>query len=238
MDIEAYARYKQSYTDYIPELFLEYFKNVSWNTFLDLGCGDGSLLKALKSRGLLNGKKVYAVDLSEIRIELVKKIDSNFVCLVRSVENLQGIEDKSIDFLASEQTIEHVDDQGGMVAEMARVLSGGGVIYLSTVFKKWYGWYFYRCNGKWTLDPTHLREYSHDRQLFDIFEKYGFEIIENKKTLISRSIGDFIIKRLKLQHGNAAQNPLVKMLRQFKIPVFGYYNWEVVLKKSISKKHG
>ena len=40
-----------------------------------------------------------------------------------------------------------------------------GSLYLTTVFKGWYAWYFYRCEGRWTVDPTHLREYRSDAEL-------------------------------------------------------------------------
>lgn len=230
MDIKEYSEYMQFYTEEVPELLLKYFHKNKWNSFLDLGCGDGSLLYALDKKGLLNGKLVQAIDLSESRINLIKNINKNFIGFVDDACNIKNIKDNSIDFLVSSQVIEHVGDDNKMVGEIRRILRDDGLVYLSTVFKKWYGWYFYRCEGRWVLDPTHLREYSKDNQLFNIFKKNGFEVIESKKKLVSRSLLDFVLR--KLHAGRYVySNPILRSLRKIRIPVLGYYEWEIMLKK-------
>jgi len=233
MDIEEYSKYIQFYIEETPKLLLEYINKVDWNSLLDLGCGDGSLLYALNKKGYFNGKIVYAVDLSQNRINLVKKINKNFICFVGDACNIKNIKDNSIDFLVSTQLIEHVQNDEMMIKEIKRVLTKNGVIYLSTVFKKWYGWYFYRCNGKWVLDPTHLREYTKNNQLFDIFSKYDFEIIENKKTVTQRPVIDFISKRFGVSRNMFADNYFLGLIKKLNIPIFGYYNWEIVCRKII-----
>lgn len=230
MNIEEYAKYKQFYDQEIPELVSEYLSKNSWKTYLDLGCGDGSLLNALNEEDYFNNKIVYAIDLSENRINLVKKINKNFICFVADACDVKGIEDNSIDFLVSTQLIEHVESDDRMVKEIKRVLKSNATAYVTTVFKKWYGWYFYKCNGKWTLDPTHLREYDKDEQLLGIFEKYGFEIIDNKKTLIKHPLINFILKRIGVDR-KAYNNLFFNFLRKVRIPIFGYYKWEILCKK-------
>ena len=118
-----------------------------------------------------------------------------------------------------------------MIKEVKRMLKTNGIAYISTVFKKWYGWYFYKCNGKWVLDPTHLREYSQDNQLLDFFKENNLEILENKKTLTYRPIVDFVSKRIGLKRYLPVDGKFMKLLRKFAIPVFGYYNWEIVCRK-------
>jgi len=231
MDIEEYSKYKQFYTEEIPELLLRYLTKFSWKTYLDLGCGDGSLLYALNKKGYLNNKVVYAVDLSESRIGLVKKINRNFICLVGDACNIKDIQDNSVDFLVSEMLVEHIGNDDDLIKEIGRVLKRDGIVYLSTIFKKWYGWYFYRCNGRWTADPTHLREYSKDSQLIDIFTKYGFEVVESKKTLAKRSLVDFVLKRTGCDRTIFISHPFLQFIRNFSIPIFGYYNWEIICKK-------
>jgi len=230
MDIEEYSKYRQFYSEDAPELLLKYLNRANWNSFLDLGCGDGSLLYALNKKGYFDGKIVYAIDLSESRINLVKKINKDFICFVGDACNIKNIKDNSIDFLVSTQLIEHVQNDEMMIKEIKRALTENGIIYISTVFKKWYGWYFYRCNGKWVLDPTHLSEYTKDSQLLDIFRQHGFEIIENKKTITQRPVVDFIFKRLGVNRYIFINNPFLKLIRNLKVPIFGYYNWEIVCK--------
>jgi len=231
MDIEEYSKYRQFYNEDIPELLLKYINKNNWNNYLDLGCGDGSLLNALNKKGYLDNKTVYAVDLSENRINLVKKINKNFICLVGDACNIKNIQDGKIDFLVSSQVIEHVKSDGDMVKEIYRLMNKDGVVYISTVFKKWYGWYFYRCNNKWTLDPTHLREYNTDNQLLDIFVKNSFDILENRKVLVKRSIVDFFLKRVGGDRDVFIKYPFLKFIRNLNMPIFGYYNWEIVCKK-------
>ena len=107
----------------------------------------------------------------------------------------------------------------------------GSIIYLSTVFKKWYGWYFYRNNGKWVLDPTHLREYKKDAELFDFVDKNTFEILESRKKLIFFPLMDFFMKRLNIKNREIYNNKFLELIRKIKRPVPGYYNWEIVLHK-------
>lgn len=230
MKLEGYSKRGQFYTGDVPPLLSEFLGQTDWQTCLDLGCGDGALLSALDQRGAFHGKSVYAVDLSETRISEVKKINPDFNCLVADAGNTD-IQDSHIDFLISTQVIEHVSDDHQMVKEMSRLLRDGGLLYLSTVQKKKYGWYFYRCNGKWTLDPTHLREYTEDSQLVDVLQENGFEILVNQKYLDGRPIMDAILRRLHAPR-KIYGHRLFKSLRVIRIPIPGYYQWELVCRKT------
>jgi hypothetical protein len=106
----------------------------------------------------------------------------------------------------------------------------GGTVYLSTVFKKWYGWYFYRCNGKWRLDPTHLREYTADSQLLPLFEKHGFKVVKTHKALFSFPPVDMFLRLLHVKD-HVFNNKFVNLLRKIKVPIIGYYNWEMVFER-------
>ena len=82
-----------------------------------------------------------------------------------------------------------------------------------------------------SLDPTHVREYSSDEQLFNIIDKSKFKILENKKTLQEFPILDFFINRLEIKNRELYRSNFIKIMRKIKIPIIGYYNWEIVLKK-------
>jgi len=230
MDIEKYSQYVQFYTGDIPDRLRLWLNKVNWNNLLDLGCGDGALLFALKQAGLLENKSVYAADLSQQRIKLVRQISSEFNCQVATADNLSHLPDNSIDFLITTQVIEHVPDEGAMIKEINRVLAPGGTVYLTTVFKKWYGWYFYRCQGRWVLDPTHLREYTADEQLIKPLTDNGFRVIENHKHLFWYSCFHFFFRLIRLPR-SWLHSPWLNWLTVFKYPVLGYYNWELILQK-------
>ncbi len=230
MDIEQYARHVHFYSGEVPQLLLDWLGRSQWQSFVDVGCGDGALLWALQQRGLLAGKEVHGVDLSHTRIELARGIDPAFDCQVGSATELAPLADSSIDFLVSTQVIEHVPDDNDMVLAIKRVLRPGGTVYLSTVHKKWYGWYFYRCNGRWVLDPTHLREYTEDSQLLDKFEAAGFRVLENRKRMFRFPLVDFFMRRLGASR-NASQGRVAAALRSLRVPIIGYYNWEMILRQ-------
>lgn len=229
MNIEEYAKVApQYYTDEVPEILVFLLKNNKIQKLLDCGCGDGSLLYALKKRKLLRGVGVTGIDLSTNRISLVKRIDSKFVAKVDSAETLKTVSDNSIDLMVTTQVIEHVDDKK-MTFSIHRVVKKGGIIYLSTVFKKWYGWYFYRHNGRWVLDPTHLREYTSDSQLLKLVVN-KFYLVINKKTLQWFPIVDFILKRIG-PPTRSRDNLFWEVVRSIRVPILGYYLWEIVLIK-------
>jgi len=232
MDLDEYSKKTHFYSDEIPEMLLECLQKNEWNSYLDLGCGDGSILYALNRLNMLNNKTVYAVDISPIRIQNAKTINNNFKCFVSDVCDLKIIEDNSIDVIVSTQVIEHVSNEKIMLKEINRVLKKGGLVYLSTVFKKKYGWYFYRCNGKWVLDPTHLREYTEDDQLLKLLRNNNFNICYSSKHLIYMPVIDFIIRKLGANVNIFNKSRFLRLFRKARIPIPGYYHWEIIFFKN------
>lgn len=229
MNIEKYARIApQYYTGEIPKPLSQLLEANNFANILDCGCGDGSLLFALLKTGLLKKSRVFAIDLSKSRIALIKKISPKFHASVDSAETLTTVGSESIDLLITTQVIEHVNDRK-MAKTMKRVLKKGGVIYLSTVYKRWYGWFFYKNDIGWVIDPTHLREYSQDSQLLKILDK-DFYIVRNDKTLQWFPVIDFVVKRIGLVI-KQRDSLLWQALRAIRVPILGYYNWELVLIK-------
>lgn len=231
MDIENYAKNGvQYYFNDIPDLLKPLLDKENIKNILDVGCGDGSLIYALKENDYLKSKKIVAIDLSKSRVNLVKNIDKRIIANVDSAETLETIKDKSIDLLISTQVIEHVDDKK-MLKSICRVLNKDGIAYITTVYKKWYGWYFYRCNGRWVLDPTHLREYTQDSQLFDLMDKNEFRVIENKKELLYFPILHVLLKLFQISDRTIYNNKFLHAVKNIKVPIFGYYNWSLVIAK-------
>lgn len=232
MELSKYSKkYIHYYTGEVPVLVEKILDKCNIKSIADLGCGDGPILDGLFRKGYLgNLEKVIAVDISKERVDNARKISDKILCFVGDVSNLAMIDTQSIDFAISSQVIEHVPNDEQFIKEVYRILSKNGLFYLSTVFKKWYGWYFYRSKGKWLLDPTHVREYTNEAQLLNIIKKYDFEILKNKETLHWFSITDFVFKRIGLKQ-NVYNNAIANLLRIIKVPVFGYYNWELVVQK-------
>jgi len=229
-----YTKYIQYYSDFVPRILVELTKKQAVRSLLDLGCGDGAILFALKKQNLLKGKRVFAIDISRERIAKTQKIDKNFQCFVADACDLGGVIKKnSLDLVISSQVIEHVKDPERLIYQAKQILKSGGYFYLSTAFKKRYGWFFYKNDKKeWVLDPTHLREYRHDDELIPLLEKAEFRLIHNQKILWKFPIADFFLKRLGFKSDIYQKNRALKMLRLIKIPILGYYYWELVFRKN------
>jgi len=231
-ELDRYSkRHIHYYTEEIPALIEEIFKNNKIKNVGDLGSGDGAILYALLKKGYLEDiQSIVAVDISNERISRVKEISGKIRAIAVDICDLHMIDSMTLDLVMSSQVIEHVQDEKRLLDEAYRVLRPNGFLYLSTVYKRWYGWYFYRCRGRWVLDPTHLREYQSENQLLDLFKGYNFKLLENSMKLQWFPVTDFVFKRIGMGR-QVYNNKTARLLRNIKIPIFGYYNWELVFKK-------
>jgi ubiquinone/menaquinone biosynthesis C-methylase UbiE len=127
----------------------------------DFGCGDGPFFSILQRMGYISrAKPAYAVDLQEERLLRVSERVPFVTTVIASAEAVPSIPDGSLDFVISTMVMEHVVDEREYLDEMRRVLATGGRIYLTTVFKRKWAWYFRRRRGQSVLDVSHLREYT------------------------------------------------------------------------------
>jgi len=233
--LENYSKRLHYFVDYIPPMLDSILKTRAFDSLIDVGCGDGTLLNSMKNAGYFERKAdITAVDISSDRLERVRGIDLSIRCFVNSAEDLDGVRDRRFDIVISTQVIEHVDDSK-MMRQLSEILAPDGVIYLSTVFKKWYGWYFCRCNGRWVLDPTHLREYTDDRQLTRIIEENGLEVVESAKVPMRFPVTDLALRLLPGDHLVYSRHKTLSALRRFLLPIPGYYIWELVLRKKTGR---
>ena len=229
LDLNEYSKRKHFYVDEIPSILSTVLAEKKWQIGADLGCGDGALISAMHHQGYLENKLFYAVDASDSRMDLVRELSPNINCIVGDACDTK-MEDGCIDLLMSTQVIEHVSNDQDMVKEMYRLLKDDGILYLTTIIKRRWAWYFYRCNGKWTLDPTHVREYNEEHELLDILSAHGFDVSINQKTLESRPILDAVFRRIHASR-DVYKTPFLKPLRKIRIPIPGYYQWELVCQK-------
>ena len=223
------------YDENLPNLLEEIIPNKEFN-ILDLGCGDGRIFYALHKKGLLkNANKIRGVDLSKERCKQAKKILPKIKTICSDACNVKELENNSFDIIISNQVIEHMPNDNLLLKEIRRLLKKDGKLYLSTVLKKWYGIYIYRNNGKFVLDPTHIREYKSPQEIEYLFKKNSLKILKLNIKQTYFPVLDLFIRILnKLNIVKDVRNVYLKNsflnnIRDiFKIPIIGYKSIEVI----------
>ena len=158
-----FARYSRTHRHFRSERLPPLLARVaSPGVIADIGAGDGSVLYALSRHGRL-GAKSYAIDASPERVAAAVEAAPDVVGVVADATSLP-LEDKSVDGVICSQVIEHVPDSPHVVGEIARILRPGGWWYVGSVLRGPHSWWIYRRDGRWLLDPTHVREYSSEEE--------------------------------------------------------------------------
>jgi len=237
---KKYSKYHIHFVDLeVPKLLGKLLKSFDKSfSIVDLGCGDGKILWALYNKGLFkNARRIVGVDISEERINRLKEFSPFAEGFVSDVQDLKMISEESFDIAISSQVIEHVPDDSKMLKEVYRILKPDGHFYVSTVIKKWYGFWIYWNNG-FRLDPTHVREYGSEQEFLDLLKENGFEIIEHKTEKVKYPVMDLIVRifikanLIKPSPDFYQKHKLLRKLRKIKMPVMGYRTIEAIVKKS------
>lgn len=208
-------------------------------SIVDLGCGDGRLIYALYEKGLLEDVgEIVGVDISENRIERLKKELPFVKGIVSDAVNVKELLESSFDFVICSQLIEHVENDDMLILEIKRLLKARGLAYISSVIKKWYGVYFYFKDGSFRLDPTHVREYSSVDEFVGLMATKGFEVINVEIHQVMFPLFD-LITRLFLKIGLIEPNvrfyqqrKILRETRRLRVPVVGYGIIEVLARQS------
>lgn len=237
MDIEDYALAHHHFwaddfgNQNLEILIHKYFPE----KMIDIGCGDGAFLYALKTRGFLERiKEVWATDLSSHRLVEIKKISSEIHTVQDDAQELSNIPKFYFDLVISTQVIEHVKDDLKMLESIRNICKSGGVVFIETIFKKPNAWYFNKnAYGESVLDPTHEREYQDENELFEKIKKADLYLLSSTKEPLKFPLLDFFVRRIRFLNnpGLFEQYPFLKWMRRIKIPILGYYKWSLVLLK-------
>lgn len=207
-------------------------------TLLDLGCGDGRLIFALYEKRLLeNTEEIVGVDISEDRIERLKSNLPFVKGVISDALDIKQLPDSSFDFVICAQLIEHMENDRALVLEIKRLLKIGGFAYISSVIKKWWGFYIYFKEGSFKLDPTHVREYSSEQEFIDVTAGEGFAMITAETYPVTFPLLDLIV-RLSIKIGLAEpdvgfyqKHKSLSEMRELRLPVIGYEIVEALVRK-------
>ena len=96
---------------------------------LDVGCGDGFFLQAIKAQG--NGRsRLAGIEVSPEAVQVALR--RGFECVVGSADEPLPFPDESFDLVFAGEVIEHLVDPDMMLAEVRRVLDRNGWLLLTT----------------------------------------------------------------------------------------------------------
>jgi len=195
VDYERYARERPIFWGEVeyPAIFSDAIAGVA-GTYVDIGAGDGGQIRSALDQGLLsNFSRIVAIDISSERIARMRPLLPEVEGFVGDAQALP-LPDGSVDFAYSSQVIEHVPDDLAMAREIRRVLAPGGVAVVGSALRLRGAWYFYRCNGRWVLDPTHVREYESVEQYGAVFARAGLNVEKAAVYPILYSISDLMLR--------------------------------------------
>jgi SAM-dependent methyltransferase len=182
----------------------------SGGKLVEVGSGDGAKLRTLLDSGAASQfSEVVATDISDVRVRRLRALLPEASALVADALNLP-FESDSIDFVLSDQVIEHVPDDVAMAREIYRVLRPGG------------------------------REYGSLEEFRRVFEQAGFTMQDLRVAPMPYGMGEVIMRvlvRLRITSDEASialynRSRLLRALSNVRAAVPGYYGCWAYLQKS------
>ena len=119
---------------------------------LDVGCGQGLLLKKLRTRAA-QGSTFFGVDISPKLCEIARKNNPEATITVGDVEALTYA-DNSFDIITMTEVLEHLLDFNKALSEIHRVLKSGGILIVSVPNRDWASYDFYDKIRNHSMQPV------------------------------------------------------------------------------------
>ena len=177
-----YERYWAERKDYLDDFALKwpklkpYIPKEKGMAIFDFGCGNGIILKTIKSinpEARLIGLDVSETALSEARRTLP---EAEFYKITDGGQ--LPLKDKIADFVFSSEVLEHIYDVENAFSEIARILKLGGRLLLTTPYHgllKNILIALFSFNKHFNPAGPHIRFFT-KKSLFSLLKKNGFEI--------------------------------------------------------------
>ncbi|MCY4727838.1 class I SAM-dependent methyltransferase [Nocardioides sp. STR2] len=192
----------------VPVLLRTALSLVPGRRLVDVGCGEGGLLDAVRDE-LGDAWDLTGFEISAQRGHRARERGHNVFV---SEDGVVPLPDCSMDVVTSTHVVEHVPDDAGYVREMARLTRPGGVVYIETPLKLKGAWYFrHNHEGGWVLDPTHLREYRSSDEVHRLLDRAGLKLLAEDVTRISYPLvaaEDVLLRLLKRPQRTGRPNGL------------------------------
>jgi SAM-dependent methyltransferase len=200
-------------------------------TYVDIGAGDGAKLRYCIDQGYLAAfSTILAFEISPDGVWRLRQHLPGVVAQEGDAMALP-LADQSVDFAMADQVIEHVADDRAMAREICRILAPAGRAIIGSVLKKAGAWYFYRSDGEWRVDPTHLRESRNLTEYASVLGDAGLEVLEMAEERLGYTVVELLLRALltvRVLTPTAASDlksrlPLFRMMSAVKLWIPRYY---------------
>ena len=165
----------------INKLFTEIIRSPFAGDVLDLGCGDGMLVKVLNESGAVSAK---GIDINH---------GINFET------DQMPFSDDAFNIAIMYSVIEHIHNPGNIMTELRRILKKNG--YLVIITSNFDLGNFYICDRKFYDDPTHVHPYNL-KSLIHLMRLYSFSKIFNRPFLQGLYSRTFLFLRYPVTKGH------------------------------------
>ena len=103
--------------------------NIKANTYVDLGCGDGSI--AVEIAKTINARMTYCIDIDDKALEKAKERGLIIHKADLSIDKIP-LNNESVDLVTAFEVIEHLINPDNMLRESNRILKHGGILLITT----------------------------------------------------------------------------------------------------------
>jgi SAM-dependent methyltransferase len=112
-----------AYDAVVNPMLLDVLQPEAGRTYLDLGCGEGRIMRVLKE----SGATAHGVDLT---LALARRAADSGPVVLGRLPDLGFLRDNSYDGAFCVLALEHVEDEGRLFSESARAVRPGGIFAL------------------------------------------------------------------------------------------------------------
>ena len=112
-----------AYDQMVTPMLLDVLDPEAGKTYLDLGCGEGRVMRELTMTGASPIGVEMNLDLARLAVEAGPVVAG-------SLPDLGFLRDESVDGAICVLVLEHIEDHGMLLSEVARVVKSGGVFAL------------------------------------------------------------------------------------------------------------
>jgi SAM-dependent methyltransferase len=147
--------------------------------WLDVGCGAGTLMEAVRDRG-------WAVVGTEVSASAAEAVRAKGLDVRAGELSALGLDDGAFDVVSMVEVVEHVPDPRGLLAQVRPLLRPGGILYVTTPHGRGVSARLLRTGWSIVAPPEHLQLFSL-RGLRAALEAAGFEVASARTQAVNPS---------------------------------------------------